>query len=181
MLFRQTGMNKSLPFALLMAGSMFVVSCSGSDSVDVSAGDTLPGTTVPDGSAPEDSVPDDDAPLGVGPYPIASLEVTVSHPEFDDLVYTISCLGDTATIAPDVGLSGDKACRALNDPEVRKLLAKGSPADQICTEVYGGPDVAWIRGDLNGESVDIQLDRINGCGIDAWESLGAALPASQGL
>lgn len=110
-------------------------------------------------------------PIGDGPYPIADLEVVVEHPDHDPITYQISCLGDTATITGDVELDADAACLALADGDVRQRLVEGAPADQICTEQYGGPDTATITGTLDEAEVNTVIDRANGCGINDWDEL----------
>ena len=45
----------------------------------------------------------------------------------------------------------------------------------MCTEIYGGPDVATITGDIDGAPVDTTVDRANGCGIDDWDTVLAGL------
>ncbi len=145
----------------------------GADGGDSGAPDTSSPTTVSDG------------PLGAGPYPVVSLEITVTHPEAEDLVYTISCLGDTATITGDVPLDADRACEALGREDVRTRLVEGPPADQVCTEIYGGPDVATITGSydgVDGTTVDTTVNRTNGCGINDWDVLLAdVLPPALGV
>jgi hypothetical protein len=43
------------------------------------------------------------------------------------------------------------------------------PADQACTQVYGGPQTASITGSLRGEHVDARFSRTDGCQITRWE------------
>jgi hypothetical protein len=43
------------------------------------------------------------------------------------------------------------------------------PADQACTQLYGGPQTASITGTLRGESVDARFKRTDGCEIARWE------------
>lgn len=65
-----------------------------------------------------------------------------------------------------------RACRALeSSPE-----ALWPTADRACTEIYGGPQRARIRGDVNGRRVDVVVQRNNGCGIEDWDSLRGVLP-----
>src|SRR5688500_13674780 len=37
------------------------------------------------------------------------------------------------------------------------------PRDVACNEIYGGPQVAEIRGTLRGRSVNARFNRTNGC------------------
>ena len=71
----------------------------------------------------------------------------------------------------------DAACRALDaldDPFAPV------PADQACTEIYGGPQTASVTGTLRGEPVDAEFDRTNGCQIDRWDAHAALLGAASG-
>lgn len=143
-----------------------------------------PSADTPDETdAPDTPDETDEPPLGAGPYPVGTLEITVTHPDSDPLTYTISCLGDTATITPAVdGLDEQTACTALTSDPARSLLFDGPPSDRICTEIYGGPDEAAITGTLDDQAVDVVIARNNGCGIEDWDStLAGILPAARGV
>ena len=120
-------------------------------------------------------------PLGAGPYPIATLDITITHPDAEDVMYTISCLGDTATLIGEVPVGEQAACAAMASDAVKTRLVDGPPLDRACTEIYGGPDVAHIRGTFDGATVETTIDRTNGCGIDEWDRLFAGiLPSALG-
>jgi hypothetical protein len=54
----------------------------------------------------------------------------------------------------------------------RGALEQPEPGDdQVCAEVYGGPQHATIRGTVDGAPVDVSVHRTNSCGIDRWETL----------
>jgi hypothetical protein len=68
----------------------------------------------------------------------------------------------------------DAACAALTrSPDALAPL----PADVVCTEVYGGPQTAVVRGTSQGREVALELSRTDGCRTDQWDRLGALLPA----
>ena len=50
------------------------------------------------------------------------------------------------------------------------------PADAVCTELYGGPQTAVVRGTLDGRAVSLELSRTDGCRTEQWDRLGAVLP-----
>ena len=134
-----------------------------------------------DDSTNDDATASTDAPIG-GPFPVADLSITVEHPDRDTIEYRLTCLGDTATISGDVDLDEQAACLALADPDVVSRLVEGPAADQICTEQYGGPDVATITGTIDEQPVDTTVDRSNGCGISDWDELLAdVLPPAVGV
>lgn len=47
------------------------------------------------------------------------------------------------------------------------------PSDQACTELFGGPDVATLKGSIEGVEIDTELTRANGCEIERFD---AAVP-----
>jgi Subtilisin inhibitor-like len=48
-------------------------------------------------------------------------------------------------------------------------------ADMVCTQQYGGPERARLRGILDGTKVSADLSRANGCEIARWDSLAPLL------
>lgn len=118
-----------------------------------------------------------------GPYPVADLSIVVEHPERATIEYRLRCLGDTATLEPEgTYVDAQAACLALANPAVVTRLVEGPPADQVCTEQYGGPDVATITGTIDDEQVDAAVDRTNGCGISDWDDLlSDLLPPALGV
>jgi hypothetical protein len=66
------------------------------------------------------------------------------------------------------------ACTVLReDTEARRRLLEGPEPGLLCIEVYGGPEVATVRGEIDGLPVDATFDRTNGCGISDWDMLGS--------
>jgi hypothetical protein len=62
----------------------------------------------------------------------------------------------------------EAACRALaaNESALRPV-----PPDVMCTQIYGGPQVARITGTYRGAEITAWLDRTNGCEIARWDRL----------
>jgi hypothetical protein len=46
--------------------------------------------------------------------------------------------------------------------------------ERACTLQYGGPEKAHVTGTVGGRPVDVTIDRADGCGIAAYESLFTA-------
>jgi hypothetical protein len=44
------------------------------------------------------------------------------------------------------------------------------PGNQACTQQYGGPETATVKGTVNGENVDAKFSRMNGCEITRWDA-----------
>ncbi len=161
----------------LCAVLTFGVSCGADERTPTEAGSGASPTTsqeAPDPAVPTTSDPSGGQPLGSGPYPIADLVFDV-YPDGttgDVSTYRLACLGDTATLtggpAPQ---PAESMCLALLEDEVRTRLIDGPPAERMCTEIYGGPQIAHIEGTLEGREVETSVDRTNGCGIDEWDRL----------
>lgn len=151
---------------LLAAVVVLAVGCGDDDEVD--AGDPS-GTTATTGT--------DDA-AGVVPVS-ADLTIvagTIDAPDSEGTA-TLTCDADAGTASATGWLEGvaAQACANLIDPRVATALDEPAE-DQVCTEVFGGPSVATIRGTIDGEPVDASLDRRDGCAIDRWDRLGLYLP-----
>jgi hypothetical protein len=166
-------------------GRLALITVAAAVALAACGGAEVGGTTTPGGETlpPEETVPStSEAPMGDGPYGIADIEVVIEHPERDTLTYRISCLVDTATVQGDsVEVDEQEACATLSEEAAITRLVEGPPEDQMCTEIYGGPDVATITGTIDEAAVDATVDRANGCGISDWDDLlGGMLPPAVG-
>jgi Subtilisin inhibitor-like len=88
--------------------------------------------------------------------------------------WTLRCADPVTGDHPDAAA----ACAHLN--ELDDPFAP-IPADAVCTEVYGGPQIARITGRWRGQPVDLRLSRVNGCFITQWDRLGPLLPGPAGV
>ena len=87
--------------------------------------------------------------------------------------WTLSCLGVVEGSHPDA----EAACQhlmAMDDPFAPL------PADVVCTQQFGGPETARVLGKWNGQPVDLELSRTDGCRISQWDALGPLLPGPTG-
>ena len=73
---------------------------------------------------------------------------------------------------PDPGA----ACAALGGLDATAFAPV--PADQMCTQIYGGPQTATVRGSWGGQAVDASFSRENGCEIARWDAATAVLGES---
>lgn len=46
----------------------------------------------------------------------------------------------------------------------------------VCTQQYGGPEVAEISGSIGARTLQVTVTRSDGCGIAAWDALQPLLP-----
>jgi len=79
-------------------------------------------------------------------------------------VWTLRCDPARGTLARP-----GRACPRLADGGL-KLFAP-VPKNMVCTQIYGGPQVARITGRLRGERVSAIFSRSDGCQIGRWNAL----------
>jgi subtilisin inhibitor-like len=53
-----------------------------------------------------------------------------------------------------------------------------TPKGMACTEIYGGPQEALVRGRLRGYSVSARFSRKNGCEIARWNRVRFLFPGA---
>jgi hypothetical protein len=109
----------------------------------------------------------------------------------DDAGYSPSADTDlTITVDPD-GARGEAAqeariaCPGANSPQGACQAIEELPDDPgapvppntPCTEIYGGPDVVTIEGELDGDEIDTRLTRENGCEIERFDRFVPLLEA----
>jgi hypothetical protein len=94
--------------------------------------------------------------------------------ELANLVVTVDADGDAGAPAKELAVN----CKAPTDSDVCGAAAGISaaelaepPGDVACTEIFGGPERATIRGTLRGEPVDASFSRSDGCEIDRWDKV----------
>lgn len=66
------------------------------------------------------------------------------------------------------------ACRQLAQTENPFRLI---PRDAICTQIYGGPAVALVRGNFRGRRVWTYFRLRDGCEIARWQRVVPLLPS----
>ena len=47
--------------------------------------------------------------------------------------------------------------------------------DVACTQIFGGPEEATIKGTIRGEEIDATFSRTDGCEITRWDRVKALL------
>ena len=106
-----------------------------------------------------------------GGGPVTSLRVEVRPtPGATARRATLTCAGSPAA----TGFIADPraACDLVTGNErARARLVAGTPADRMCTQLYGGPQQAQVSGRVVGRPVDVTLTRVDGCGVADWSLL----------
>jgi hypothetical protein len=66
-----------------------------------------------------------------------------------------------------------QACGAAAGVSAADVRETGG--DTACTEIYGGPEEASIKGQIRGQTIDATFKRTNGCEISRWERVKSLL------
>jgi hypothetical protein len=108
-------------------------------------------------------------------------EQPAAVPSFADLTVTVDRDGDGGAAAKVLQVrctpaTDSRECAALAEMKA-KAFAPTSPK-LACTELYGGPQVATVKGTLHGEPVNARLSRTNGCEIARWNAAKTVLEAA---
>ncbi|MHA7275489.1 SSI family serine proteinase inhibitor [Arthrobacter sp. HLT1-21] len=152
----------STPLGVLAGASMILLVLSGCGA---GSGGTPPGsaTADPTTQAPT-TAPEPSASAG----PAADSQLTIVVTIGDDaerVTYELEC-----TAGAPVGESKlpdpAAACQALSS-HGDLIVAKPDPGT-MCTQQYGGPETAVVKGTVGGEQVTASFSRENGCEIARW-------------
>jgi hypothetical protein len=81
------------------------------------------------------------------------------------------------TCSPPGGTHPDPAGACADLAAATAPFAEPDP-DLVCTEQYGGPQTARVTGTWASEPVETSFDRVDGCAISRWDSVGRLLPAA---
>jgi len=172
--------------ALLVAGAAAaaLAGCGGGEDVTTVPG----GAATADGDAPVTSAPGPSSttseptdkptdkptaeptgePTATGSAAQADLTVVVDDGAGTSSTYTLTCddgqAGGTLPTASD-------ACAQL--AELGPQAFAEPAADQMCTDIYGGPQTATVTGTVDAAPVEVTLSRTNGCQISRWDALSA--------
>ena len=82
------------------------------------------------------------------------------------------------TCSPAGGTHPDPAGACADLTAAERPFAEPDP-DLVCTEQYGGPQTARVTGTWAGQPVEASFDRVDGCAISRWDSVGRLLPAAE--
>jgi hypothetical protein len=67
------------------------------------------------------------------------------------------------------GADGPAVRRTVTDTRLTARDLRPVAPMTACTEIYGGPATATVTGTLDGQEVDAEFRRTNGCEIARWE------------
>jgi hypothetical protein len=85
--------------------------------------------------------------------------------------WTLTC-GPTGGTHP----AAEAACQHLDRAaEEGEDLFAPTPSDQVCAQVFSGPQQATVKGTFRGEPVDASYARNNACETQRWDAMGPVI------
>jgi len=102
-----------------------------------------------------------------GPAADLQIELSARGKEVPTKVWTLRC--------PAGGTLPDAAAACSNLDELDDPFAP-VPKGTACTQIFGGPEIANVTGTYEGERVDTQFSRGDGCEIERWKKVGFLFP-----
>ena len=139
-------------FVLALTSLAVLAACGTGAGDDAASGDPADSTAAGDIAQADDD-----------------LQVTLDPGDGSPLQeWTLSCRDTPEGSHPDAGAACEHL-RGMQDP----FAPLG--ADAVCTEQFGGPETARVIGRWDGEPVDLELSRSDGCRIAQWDALGPLL------
>jgi hypothetical protein len=139
-----------------------------------------PGTLSPDTETTAPAPSPSAAPLTSGPgQGNAELAILVKPSENGTPAnFTLVCQNGVPA-AESQHPSAGTACTALKG-NAALLSPAPKPADQVCTQQYGGPQQATVSGVVDGKPVEASFSLRDGCEIAAWNAAKDVLGSGAG-
>jgi hypothetical protein len=104
-----------------------------------------------------------------------SLRITASDGAGHHRAATLRCDSDGPRTTGFLrGRDAAKLCRRAY--ALKRFLSSAPDTDRACTEIYGGPDRARVRGFIQNADVDRRFGRADGCEIADWDVAQRLLP-----
>jgi hypothetical protein len=104
------------------------------------------------------------------------VELTVTLTEAPGAVdYEFVLLGSGGEVSEGSTLPDPRAALAAVEQFGEDIFFPVPRPDRICTQQYGGPQVATVTGRFHGREVNSRFSRTDGCEIARWRTMAALL------
>jgi hypothetical protein len=104
------------------------------------------------------------------------VELTVTLTEAPGAVdYEFVLLGSGGEVSEGSTLPDPSAALAAVEQFGEEIFFPVPRPDRICTQQYGGPQVATVTGRFHGREVSSRFSRTDGCEIARWRTMAALL------
>jgi len=85
---------------------------------------------------------------------------------------TLRC-AEQATATGFLRRAAERHCRRAR--KLARLLTAPPSPNQVCPQIYGGPQTAHVTGRIRRSRVDRRFARTDGCEIADWDRMGSLL------
>ena len=104
------------------------------------------------------------------------VELTITLTEAPGAVdYEFVLLGSGGEISEGSTLPDPRAALAAVEQFGEEIFFPVPRPDRICTQQYGGPQLALVTGRFRGREVSSRFSRTDGCEIARWRTMAALL------
>ncbi|GAA3319442.1 serine protease inhibitor [Arthrobacter ramosus] len=104
------------------------------------------------------------------------VELTITLTEAPGAVdYEFVLLGSGGAVSEGSTLPDPRAALAAVEQFGEEIFFPVPRPDRICTQQYGGPQVALVTGRFRGREVSSRFSRTDGCEIARWRTMAALL------
>ncbi|WP_449373816.1 hypothetical protein [Arthrobacter psychrolactophilus] len=135
-------------------------------------------TSTPPGSAPASSAP---ASTAATTSAAARVDLTITLTESPGATPRVFRLvADGSTPSPESNLPDSAAALAAVERYGEKIFFALPDPTQMCTQNYGGPEIALVTGWFNGQEVNATFSRTDGCEISRWQAMAPLFGALAG-
>ncbi|WP_306418479.1 serine protease inhibitor [Arthrobacter glacialis] len=138
-----------------------------------------PGTAT--GTAPVPAAPPASSSSAVATPPAEGIDLTITLTESPGATpRTFRLVANGSTPAPESTLPDSAAALAAVELHGEKMFFALPDPNRVCTEQYGGPQVAVVTGWFHGREVNASFSRTDGCEISRWTALAPLFGALAG-
>lgn len=111
----------------------------------------------------------------------AAIDLSITLTESPDATARqFRLVADGSTPSPESTLPDPAAALAAVEAHGEKLFFPVPDPNRMCTDQYGGPQIAVVTGWFNGKAVNATFKRTNGCEIASWTALAPLFGALAG-
>lgn len=121
------------------------------------------------------------SPAAVTPPSASGIDLTITLTESPQASpRTFRLVAEGATPAPESTLPDPAAALAAVEKYGEKMFFPVPDPNRVCTQQYGGPEIAQVTGWFHGKEVNATFKRTDGCEISQWQALAPLFGALGG-
>lgn len=172
-LSKRSGLSRLVVVSLLLSVLTVAAACAQQEPGGTDGPSGTPPATTPTASSA--------ATPSTGTPATAAIDLSITLTESPEATpRQFRLVADGSTPSSDSTLPDPAAALAAVNLHGGKLFFPVPDPNRMCTEQYGGPEVAVVTGWFNGKAVNSTFKRTNGCEIASWQALAPLFGALGG-